>query len=79
VLTRAFRAATCACSRRARPLFACRCSAARVEQALRIAGRDEVEAALADDGEVRVTCEYCGRRYTFTPNQARALFDAPAT
>jgi len=61
------------------PAFACRCSGARVEQALRIAGRDEVEAALADDGEVRVTCEYCGRRYTFTPNQARALFDAPAT
>jgi molecular chaperone Hsp33 len=61
------------------PAFACRCSASRVEQALRIAGRDEVEAALADDGEVRVTCEYCGRRYTFTPNQARALFDASAT
>lgn len=60
------------------PRFACRCSPARVEQALRIAGRDEIEAALADEGVVEVTCEYCGRRYTYTPDQARALFDAPA-
>lgn len=56
------------------PRFACRCSRARVEQALRIAGREEVEAALAEAGEVVVTCEYCGRRYTYTPGQARALF-----
>jgi molecular chaperone Hsp33 len=56
------------------PRFACRCSPARVEQALRIAGRDEIEAALAEAGTVEVTCEYCGRRYTFTPGQARALF-----
>jgi molecular chaperone Hsp33 len=56
------------------PRFACRCSSARVDQALRIAGRDEVEAALADAGRVEVTCEYCGRRYTYTPGQARALF-----
>jgi molecular chaperone Hsp33 len=56
------------------PRFACRCSSARVDQALRIAGRDEIEAALAEGGEVRVTCEYCGRRYTYTPSQARALF-----
>ena len=60
------------------PRFTCRCSRARVEQALRIAGRDEVEAALAESGEVVVTCEYCGRRYVCTPAQARALFESPA-
>ena len=60
------------------PRFTCRCSRARVEQALRIAGRDEVEAALAVSGEVVVTCEYCGRRYVCTPAQARALFESPA-
>jgi molecular chaperone Hsp33 len=58
------------------PRFACRCSSARVEQALRIAGRDEIEAALAEGGQVDVTCEYCGRRYTFTASQARSLFEA---
>ncbi|MEO8487101.1 MAG: Hsp33 family molecular chaperone HslO [Betaproteobacteria bacterium] len=56
------------------PRFACRCSPARVAQALRIAGRNEIEAALAESGEVEVTCEYCGRRYTYTPAQARELF-----
>ena len=57
--------------------FACRCSAARVANALRIAGRDEVEAAIAERGSVEVTCEFCNRRYTFGPAEARALF-APA-
>ncbi|CAG0972990.1 33 kDa chaperonin [Burkholderiales bacterium] len=58
------------------PRFACRCSPARVEQALRIAGAVEVEAALAEAGKVEITCEYCGRRYTYTPAQARSLFEA---
>ena len=48
------------------------------EQALRIAGRDEIEAALAEAGEVVVTCEYCGRRYTYPPGQARSLFEPAA-
>jgi len=56
--------------------FACKCSQARAENALRIAGRDEVEAALADAGTVEVTCEYCGRVYRFDPVAARALFAA---
>ena len=62
----------------ATPRFLCTCSRARVAGALRIAGRDEIEAALADDGVVEVTCEFCGCRYAFDPDQARALF-APAS
>jgi molecular chaperone Hsp33 len=58
--------------------FACRCSRERAENALRIAGAAEVEAALAADGGVDVTCEYCGRHYRFDPAAARALFDPPA-
>jgi molecular chaperone Hsp33 len=62
----------------ARPVqFRCRCSAGRVVNALRIAGRAEIEAALEERGIVEVTCEFCGRRYTFTPAQARALFTTP--
>lgn len=64
---------------RSRPArFACRCSRERAENALRIAGLVEVEAALAADGRVEVTCEYCGRRYRFEPDAARALFEGPA-
>ena len=58
--------------------FACRCSRERAENALRIAGAEEIEAALADEGRVEVTCEYCGRQYRFEPAEARALFDAQA-
>jgi molecular chaperone Hsp33 len=56
------------------PRFACSCSRERVESALRIAGRDEVEAALLSDGRVEVKCEFCGRAYSFDPEEARALF-----
>jgi molecular chaperone Hsp33 len=59
------------------PRFECTCSRPRVEGALRIAGRDEIEAALAQDGMVEVVCEFCGRRYTFSPEHARAALAPP--
>jgi molecular chaperone Hsp33 len=52
----------------------CSCTRRRVENALVIAGRDEIEAALAERGDVEVTCEFCNRRYAFTPAEARAVF-----
>jgi len=64
----------------ARPVRArCSCSRERVENALRIAGRDEIEAALAERGQVDVTCEFCNRRYAFTPKEARSVFESAAT
>jgi molecular chaperone Hsp33 len=66
--------------------FRCSCSFDRVRNALRIAGIGEVEAAIAERGDVEVTCEFCNRHYTFTPHEAREVFsstdssshDAPA-
>jgi len=58
--------------------FRCKCSVARVANALRIAGRDEIEAALAERGVVEVTCEFCNRRYSFTADDARALLAGAA-
>jgi molecular chaperone Hsp33 len=52
----------------------CSCSRERVANALRIAGADEVEAILAERGDVEVTCEFCNRCYTFAPDEARAVF-----
>ena len=54
--------------------FRCSCSSERVRNALRIAGRAEIEAAIAERGDVEVTCEFCNRRYTFAPAEARAVF-----
>jgi molecular chaperone Hsp33 len=57
--------------------FACRCSRERVAGVIRMVGREEVRQALAEKGEMTVTCEFCGRAYTFTAGQAeRALADA---
>lgn len=60
------------------PRFECGCSRERVEGALRVAGRAEIEEALAADERVEVVCEFCGRRYLFTPDEARALFSPEA-
>jgi molecular chaperone Hsp33 len=56
--------------------FRCSCSLERVRNALRVAGREEVEAALAERGQVDVTCEFCNRRYTLSPDEARDVFAA---
>lgn len=74
VITGAFAGRDLRVFRSRAPRFACRCSEERVDQALRIAGRDEIEAALAEGGRVEVTCEFCGWRYTYPPERARALF-----
>ena len=54
--------------------FACSCSRERVTKALRIAGVAEVESILAERDSVEMTCEFCNRRYTFSPAEARAVF-----
>jgi molecular chaperone Hsp33 len=57
--------------------FACRCSPERVAGLIRMVGREEVRHALAADGGMHVTCEFCGRRYPVSREEAeRALADA---
>lgn len=46
-------------------MFGCRCSRERSERILASFPVDEVRA-LAEDGVVRMTCEFCGTGYTFT-------------
>jgi molecular chaperone Hsp33 len=58
--------------------FHCSCSLERVERALRIAGKAEVESILAERGGVLVTCEFCNHDYSFGPSEARAIFAADA-
>ncbi len=53
--------------------YACSCSIERVRNALRIAGAAEIEAAIVERGDVEVVCEFCNRRYAFSPAQAREI------
>jgi molecular chaperone Hsp33 len=54
--------------------FACRCNTARVEGVLRALGRTEVHSIVAEQGEVTVTCEFCGRPYRFDAIDVERLF-----
>ena len=58
-----------------RPLrFGCSCSRERVASMLESLGPEEARAALADHGEARVRCEFCGETYRFSSSQIDALF-----
>jgi molecular chaperone Hsp33 len=56
------------------PRFACTCSRERVGRMLVSLGREEIESVLAEQGQVEVTCEFCGQRQTFDPVDAAELF-----
>ncbi|WP_333841687.1 Hsp33 family molecular chaperone HslO [Pelomicrobium sp.] len=59
--------------------FGCSCSRERVQAMLRMLGRDEVRAIIAEQGTVEVRCEFCNRRYGFDAVDAEQLFAAAVT
>ncbi|TVQ86904.1 MAG: Hsp33 family molecular chaperone HslO [Chromatiaceae bacterium] len=54
--------------------FRCGCSRGRIAATLRALGRGEIEAIIASEGAVAVTCEFCNRDYRFDAVDARELF-----
>ncbi len=56
------------------PRFACTCSRDRTDRMLLILGRAEVDSILAEQGSVRVTCEFCNARYSFDAVDVGQLF-----
>jgi len=60
--------------------FRCSCSFERVENTLRMLGRDEMRSIIEERGTVDVTCEFCNQRYVFDAVDAEALFaDGPVS
>jgi molecular chaperone Hsp33 len=55
--------------------FGCSCSAARAASMLQLLGRSEVESIVASEGDVTVTCEFCGSVYHYDPIDAQLLFE----
>ena len=61
---------------RTRPLrHACRCSRDKVERTLASFPREEIEA-MAEDGKVTVTCEFCKAAYVYGEDELAALYAA---
>jgi molecular chaperone Hsp33 len=56
------------------PRFRCTCSRDRVSAMLRSLGADEIESILAEQGQVEVTCEFCGQPQRFDPVDAAHIF-----
>ncbi|MBS4095216.1 MAG: Hsp33 family molecular chaperone HslO [Sulfuricella sp.] len=54
--------------------FRCSCSAERVGAMLRMMGRDEVLAVLAEKSEMEVRCEFCNQVYRYDAIDAGQLF-----
>jgi molecular chaperone Hsp33 len=58
--------------------FRCTCSRGRIEETLRALGEEELEATLAQEGQVEVSCEFCNRIYRWDLVDARQIFTAVA-
>lgn len=54
--------------------FRCRCSPEKVAGMLQSLGPDEARAAIAESGELRITCEFCNREYRLDEVDVAALF-----
>ncbi|MEO0420743.1 MAG: Hsp33 family molecular chaperone HslO [Pseudomonadota bacterium] len=54
--------------------FHCPCSRERIERVLRMMGREEVDAEIAESGSLSVSCEFCGRSYAFDGDDVVEVF-----
>ncbi len=65
----------------ARPVrFHCECSREKAANAVSLLGQSDAELAVAEQGELTVTCEYCATSHQFDAVDVRAIFalTAPA-
>jgi molecular chaperone Hsp33 len=61
------------------PRFACRCSRERIGRMLVSLGRDEVDSIITELKIVTVTCDFCGRQYSFDAVDVEQLFTSGET
>ena len=63
----------------AHPEFRCTCSREKVGDMLKMLGRDEVESALAELGQLGINCDFCGKHYGFDAVDCAQLFMTEST
>ncbi len=54
--------------------FWCNCSKDRIGNALHQLGYDELQSILAEQGSIRINCDFCQQAYTFDAPQVEELF-----
>lgn len=55
----------------------CQCSDERVFRTLRLLPRNEIDDIMEKNDDIEVKCEFCGTRYSLTPEQIQAELDKP--
>ena len=53
--------------------YRCYCSRERVEEAIRSIGPEELESIIAEGRDVDVSCQFCDKVYTFSPEALQKL------
>jgi molecular chaperone Hsp33 len=61
------------------PRFVCSCSRERIGRMLVSLGKEEVDAIVAEQGSVTVTCDFCNRQYAFDEVDVAQLFQRGST
>lgn len=60
----------------AHPQFHCSCTREKVGNMLKMLGREEVDSALDDLGQLAINCDFCGKHYAFDKVDCAQLFAA---
>lgn len=58
------------------PQFQCTCNREKVANMLKMLGKDEIDSALAELGELSIDCDFCGQHYSFDKVDCAQLFAA---
>jgi len=61
------------------PTFHCSCNREKVGNMLKMLGREEVESALVELGELGINCDFCGKHYSFDKVDCAQLFASDIT
>lgn len=55
--------------------FTCSCSRERVQKALISTGREELLQMAGEGRDVELCCQFCGKKYVFTPGEIRSFVE----
>lgn len=56
-------------------VYRCDCSKTRVEKALLSLGKSDMEELIHEGEDVEVNCQFCEKKYRFSPAEVKALLD----
>lgn len=53
--------------------YACDCNKERFAKGIVSLGENEIQGMIDDNHEIETTCQFCGRKYSFSPNELKIL------